>query len=301
MVEGAAVEDDVAKNLKLLDITPPGGRSSSNADDQESNHKRYCSQNILILDAGYGFPREKKVRKEKINAISSQLSNFLIWQTRKSGLNTTEGQNAIVRVVGCPDENTKELLERRTVENMRRTSSLSSASNWNDDDLPSHVTITCEKLEQCLDDLGINEAVTSTTNIENVDEPVYLSPDANESFDPTVQPPKIAIVGLLIDRRVQPNRSRGRAQSIGIVARRWPLEDCFVGIDCHEPLNVDCVLEGMQQWWWNWKHVTARTSSNIVNLDMKVKRETFIQAVSQAIEHHTIRHPSRPLHIVKHH
>jgi hypothetical protein len=291
MPEDAEVEDELARNLKALDIAPLGGSSSNNsscnADDKQ----------ILILDAGYGFPREKKVRKEKINAISSQLSNFLIWQTGRTDLTTTKCQYAAVRVVGCPDEKTKNLLESRTIENMKRAS-----SNLNENDLPTHVTISCETLEQCLEDLPTNRTGTSTTLTfsEDVGEPVYLSPDANESLDPSSEPPGIAIVGLLIDRRVQPNRSKVRAENTGIVARRWPLEDCFAEIDSHEPLNVDCVLEGMQQWWWNWKQLNDISCSNDATVDIKVKRETFIQAASQAIEHHATRHPSRPLHIAKH-
>lgn len=299
MAERAAeVDEELARNLKSLDIAAPCDSSSSTNADDRKNEGNYSLKNILLLDAGYGFPREKKVRKEKINAISSQLSNFLIWQTM--GSTKTDCQFAVVRVVGCPDEKTKMLLENRTIENMKRAPASSSALNINDS-LPSHVAITCETLEECLESLASNNTATSTTATysSNFDEPVYLSPDADESLDPCSEPPGIAIVGLLIDRRVQPNRSRDRAQNIGIVARRWPLEDCFAEIDSHEPLNVDCVLEGMQQWWWNWSH-SSISCSNDAEANKRVKRETFIQAASQAIEHHAKRHPSRPLHIAKH-
>jgi hypothetical protein len=302
MPEDAEAEDELlARNLKALDIAPALGGSSICSSNTGNNADE---KQILILDAGYGFPREKKVRKEKINAISSQLSNFLVWQT---GLTTatattaTECQSAAVRVVGCPDEKTKQILERRTIENMKRTSSLSS------NNLPSHVTLSCETLEECLEGLSTNRTAGTTTSTTtsmfsgNVgDEPVYLSPDASESLNPSSKPPGIAIVGLLIDRRVQPNRSKDRAENTGIVARRWPLEDCFAEIDAREPLNVDCILEGMQQWWWNWNQLTPANSSNDVTVDLNVKKETFIQAASQAIEHHAKRHPNRPLHISKH-
>ena len=264
---------DLAKELKGLDIASP------DANDEDTKPLR-----VLVLDAGYGFPREKKVRKEKINAISSQLSNFLVWQTGATG--SAAYQYALVKVVGCPDENIKKLLENRTIENMKKAAPSSSSVN-----IPSHVTISCETLEECLEDLATSRPGIRTTVIDNerANEPVYLSPDAAK-LDPCSEPPEIAIVGLLIDRRVQPNRSRDRAQTIGIVARRWPLEDCFAEINSHEPLNVDCVLEGMQQWWWNWKDTSTTCSDT-------VKRETFVQAASQAIEHHCKRHPSRPLHI----
>jgi len=244
MTEAVAVEEDVVPKLRALNIQTKGDNNDGGTDDGEV-HDDGCrgSTQILVLDAGYGFPREKKVRKEKLNAISSQLSNFLIWQTN---LSKEDHQYAIVRLVGCPDEKTKEFLENRTIENMKKASTSSKLDSWKN--LPSHVSITCETLEQCLENLATTrtaEEITTAAN-ENNCEPVYLSPDASESLDPSSRPPDISIVGLLIDRRVQPNRSKSRAKNIGIVARRWPLEECFAEIDSNEPLNVDCILEGMQ-------------------------------------------------------
>ncbi len=283
---GEVVDSDLARHLKVLDIATPDDTDRTDAKHEGTSEGPRNPRRVLVLDAGYGFPREKKVRKEKINAISSQLSNFLVWQT-----GAMSSQYALVQVVGCPHDNIKTLLENRTIENMKKAAPSASSNS-----LPLHVTISCETLEECLVNLAANRPniLTATMESENVDEPVYLSPDAAESLDPCSEPPEVAIVGLLIDRRVQPNRSRDRANKIGIVARRWPLEDCFAEINSHEPLNVDCVLEGMQQWWWNWKDTTATCSQN-------VKRETFVQAASQAIEHHCERHPSRPLHIEKSH
>mmetsp|Transcript_30935 Transcript_30935/g.51483 ORF Transcript_30935/g.51483 Transcript_30935/m.51483 type:complete len:272 (+) Transcript_30935:304-1119(+) len=224
---------------------------------------------MLVCDAGYGFPREKVPRKEKINAIAGQLSNFLKWQTaqQKTFADDADKKNvqtalACVRVVGCPDETSRSTLEARLLEKMSvRT-------------LPDHVVVSCESLEECLSKEFCDENI------------VYLSPDADESLDPSVPAPKIVVVGLLIDRRVQPNRSKDRALKLNIVSKRWPLEDIFVDISAKEPLNVDCVLEGMQQWWWN-------------SCDEAIKddKESFAQAAFQAIEHHAKRHPSRPLHL----
>jgi hypothetical protein len=58
--------------------------------------------------------------------------------------------------------------------------------------------------------------------------------------------------------------------------------DEFSNISPHEPLNVDTVMEGMQQWWWN--------------CETGVEKECFIQAATQAIDRHCQRHPKRPLH-----
>jgi hypothetical protein len=77
---------------------------------------------------------------------------------------------------------------------------------------------------------------------------IYLSPDSNDSIDPCKVPASVVIVGMLIDRRVQPNRSKERASDLNILSQRWPLDQCFAKIDPNEPLNVDCILEGMQQW-----------------------------------------------------
>ena len=208
--------------------------------------------NILICDAGYGLPREVRPRREKILAIARQIVNFLKWQ-----LEQKKQSFALIRVVGCKDDATKSVLEKRTKEVLGLS-------------LPNNLEFSCETLESCC---GLDNEV------------VYLSPDAETSLDPACHPPKIVVVGLLIDRRVQPNRSKNRASDVNIVAKRWPLEECFVSIDPNEPLNVDCILEGMQQWWWNCE--TQEMPS----------RDHFIKAAEQAIEHHAKRHPSRTLHL----
>ena len=42
---------------------------------------------------------------------------------------------------------------------------------------------------------------------------VYLSPDADETLDPNNKPPDQVVVGLLIDRKIRPNRSKRQAAS----------------------------------------------------------------------------------------
>lgn len=130
---------------------------------------------------------------------------------------------------------------------------------------------------------------------------VYLSPDAPEALDPHQPPPRIAIVGLVIDRRtIQVNRSLQRAQSLcqqnnipPVAIRRWPLEAVAAShVHVNEPLNVDCILEGMQQWYWNYlqHHDTPASSQG------KRRRTCFERAAIQALQHHQERHPERPLH-----
>lgn len=123
---------------------------------------------------------------------------------------------------------------------------------------------------------------------------MYLSPDASpmKSSD---APPRVLVVGMLIDRRVQPNRSKDRASHVDLVAKRRRLEESFQGISANEPLNVDCIMEGMQQWWWNENDLIHRKDPESVT-DHE-RKESFAQAASQAINHHAQCHPSRPVHL----
>ena len=287
----------------------------------------------IFCDAGYGLPREKRPRQEKINAICNQLSNFIRWQLRESSSSLESSSSSSesssstqqkqqqqirqnlcsIRIVGCCDMTMKLSLEKRLLEHLGL------------DELPSHVTISCDG-----DFLPSSSTFTTTTmTIESVvvavppsgttshpslsndhdggecchgDDVVYLSPDAEEALDPTQIPPSTVIVGLIIDRRVQPDRSLNRASSVNIRnVKRWPFDSCFVNINKNEPLNVDCIMEGMQQWWWNIDKILQQKQiqqqqGNEVRLLKLEYREAFIQATSQALEHHADRHPSRSLH-----
>ena len=215
-------------------------------------------QQVLLCDAGYGLPRETRPRKEKILAIARQMVNFLEWQQQQQAASPGQ-QLAKIQVVGCNDEAMRKALKERTKELLGTSA------------LPTHVTFTCDALYEVCNEM---------------EEAVYLSPDAPESMDPAQTPPNVVIVGLLIDRRVQPNRSQERATKLNMKSKRWPLEQCFAKIDRNEPLNVDTILEGMQQWWWN-----CAENSGVLG------KERFIEASADALERHARRHPSRPMHI----
>jgi hypothetical protein len=160
-----------------------------------------------------------------------------------------------------------------------------------------------------------SDTIQSATNDdERVDnDTVYLSPDANHTLDITKPPPRNIIIGLLIDRRtIQYNRSVLRAQEHNIHAVRWPIENIMMNsgmiIHKNEPLNVDCVLEGMQQWHWNFmarSTITQPPHHEFVGNEMTLNStipdpvdcsSLFQMAALQAIQHHTTRHPHRPLH-----
>ena len=73
-----------------------------------------------MLDAGYGFPREKKVRLEKLTPLQGSCLTFLIWQTDSTTTHHRQPKEyASIRVVRCPDEITKTKIKNRTVENMK--------------------------------------------------------------------------------------------------------------------------------------------------------------------------------------
>lgn len=262
---------------------------------------------ILMCDAGYGFPREARPRREKLLAIARQLVHFIQWQQQ------LQQQQSLplspLQVVACPNETIQQALEQRTCELLQTNT------------LPNHVTFSCQSLEDARHKVFLSlspqeeeennnkdNEYTSTTN-----HVVYLSPDAQEALSSVELPPRIIIVGLLIDRRVQLNRSLQRAQQAftsedstttttttttttinssqnmgGVLTKRWPLKELgFVNIHGNEPLNVDCVLEGMQQWWWN---ILQQDKNN------NNRKECLAKAIEQAIQHHANRHPSRPVH-----
>jgi hypothetical protein len=198
---------------------------------------------VLFCDAGYGFPVEARPRREKILAVAKQLVNFLSWQGRSENDDFAE-----IVVMGCDEE--------------------------------SQATVK-ERMEELLEGSLPDNFSFSSQALESLTGSVYLSPDAEEAMDANASPPDHVVVGLLIDRRVQLNRSKKRANKLGLSSARLPLEN--FNVDNFEPLNVDTVLTAMQRWWWNCE--TSGPSS-----------ECFLNSVEQAFEEHCRRHPSRPLH-----
>ncbi|CAB9513193.1 expressed unknown protein [Seminavis robusta] len=236
----------------------------------------------LLLDAGYGIPREARPRQEKVLAIAKQIANFLAWQCQQQ--DSSCSLRAPVTVVGCPNDDMKTaLLERLkqlwgdTTEigrqSAERPTTVGEESSGNKR-LPPHFSFA-KDLEH------------SNELLQNA---VYLSPDASSALDPCGAPPSKVIVGLLIDRRIQPNRSLNRSEKLEIPPRRWPME---VIEDYHhpqEPLNVDTILEALQQWSWN--HEGSSTTQ-----ERHVQDDTpFRRASLQAFQHHAQRHPARPKH-----
>jgi hypothetical protein len=250
------MEDNELVRTKVVEDAEDSGSDKVDAcahvlTKQVSKLSLDAAQPLIICDAGYGLPSQARPKREKISAISKQLYNFLEWQMDASG---DKKKLARVQVVGSSD--VISLLQVRLLK------------LWGSTTLPNHIEFSCQSLEEC---------------IATKEGGVYLSPDANQVLDPSNRPPTTVIVGLLIDRRIQPNRSMTRATSLEIPTARWPLEE-FANVDSQEPLNVDTVMEGMQEWYWN---------CNDSNSNYK---ECFVHAATSAIERHAKRHPNRPLH-----
>ena len=248
----------------------------------------------LLLDAGYGVPRESGPRQEKILAIAKQIANFLLWQQKQQEQHSSAAAClSPVTVIGCTDVSMKHALKERLQKLLLLGEELDHKPK--DDDNPDKIHV-----------LPPNFAFANSSEEEKelLQDAIYLSPDAPSTLNPSTPPPNKVIVGLLIDRRVQINRSWQRAQLLQLEAKRWPMEylndadnnnnddEEYMDLYHHhaqEPLNVDTILEALQQWSWN--------CSSSGQEQLMVQDDTpFRNASLQAFRHHAQRHPARPKH-----
>ena len=228
---------------------------------------------LLLCDLGYGIPKEGRPRKEKILAIARQIVNFLSWQYATSQQESSHCYRlAHVILVDCHDASVEQALLDRMKELWHQEQNASTAAVA----FPSHVSFSKRPLESYL-----NNKKTS----EEKDSLVYLSPDADRVLCTSTGPPRAVVIGMLIDRRIQVDRSRNRSQTLQIPSARWP---AIAGLDPKEPFNVDCIMEGMQQWDWSWHNDEANGAKD---------DDCFQQAALQAWRHHQDRHPQRPKHL----
>ena len=270
MNESVTLEVDSKKSTDHVDTLAQAFSESLQVIDQRRDVIAE-QHSTIICDMGYGLPKEVRPRREKLLAISRQLVNFLQWQQQ----NQSTGQCCTIQVVECNDP---DLLENRMLQLWKQ--------ECQQDALPDNFSIATGSLEDWLQQ---NHASTLGKETAQRSPAIYLSPDASNILDPSLDPPPVLIVGLLIDRRVQVNRSRDRAAKLTIPTARWNLECVSDVLDPNEPLNVDCVLEGMQQWYWNCAVGTSRCSDP----------RRYQDAVIAALQHHQERHPKRPQHKVK--
>jgi hypothetical protein len=236
---------------------------------------------LIVCDLGYGIPNEARPRKEKILAIARQVVNFLTWQLTEtrgsSGYDYGRQRRPATIIVGCPDISIQSaLLDRMQILWTQEQSR---------EPFPSHLGFSNRPIT--------GQAAFSTSG-PRPPSVLYLSPDSEHVLDAIQDPPDIIIVGLLIDRRVQLDRSKNRAAALSLPTARWPLEDVVVDMDHREPLNCDCILEGTQAWFWNVEH--AHKQQQATSCPTKLDKHLLHDAIFQAIRRHVARHPERPRH-----
>ena len=238
----------------------------------------------LICDAWYGFPAQKRPRKERIHAVSKQLTNFLQWRSR-AAVSTSSSYECSsychVSVLGSEDD--IQAVQNRMNELTVHAVSVDgkeTASDIDIDDIEFQSNITIHKF---LENEGID--------IEN--EVVYLSPDAHDTLSSSSPPPRIVIIGMLIDRKITTNRSLGQAKTLMLKAVKLPLDELNVReLISEEPLNVDTVMELMQRWHWNFSNLSEEQHEYYVE-----RKKAFIDAAAWAMKSQRDRHPNRTIHL----
>ena len=251
----AVKEDDPGVNSSL--------QIPSKKDTTNDNHP------TIICDSWYGFPTQKRPRKERINAVSRQLSNFLEWRMSSSDSSV---QNCKVSLLGS-DGDVKAVKDR-----------IHEITNSNVDEInfqSNNVT-----MHQYID------------NFQSIDQVVYLSPDATDTLSCTCQPPQIVIIGMLIDRRITTDRSRKRSETLKIRSAKLPLDELNVKeLSNREPLNVDTILELMQRWYWICDQLKKKNDGSGGKITSDMYRKCFVSAAAYAMKTQCERHPNRTVHI----
>lgn len=257
----------------------------------QTSHLREKPQNIILCDGWYGFPTQKRPRKERICAVSRQLVNFLTWRFEYKPNFLSDAKPCQVHLIG------KDL----DVEAVRdRIHDIVAEQFTNTPDQYDNQIIFKPNVD-------VHEAIRQGKKDyqdENF-EVVYLSPDASDTLPLLSRPPRVVIVGMLIDRRITSDRSRKRAEeSLKMRAVKLPLNELNVREMCsEEPLNVDTVMEMMQRWWFNCDKLEDRllvrdnyrggVKDGVCEQEYK---NCFLDAAAWALKSHRERHPNRTVH-----
>ena len=282
-----------------------------NSVDVEQSLSPPPSPPIIICDAWYGFPSQKRPRKERINAVSRQLSNFIQWRSssslssKSSAKDTAQQNNCKVSLLGS--EGDVQAVNNRMGE-LVTSNAQSTSTTCSNNEVEFQPNVAIHEF--------INKETKHNTNNEEDDSDtiVYLSPDASHTLSSTRPPPRIVIIGMLIDRRITTDRSRIRAEeTLNIKAVKLPLDELNTKeLTSHEPLNVDTCMELMQRWWWNCDQLVLpkkeqeeqkEQSNNEDNNDEEeesrdiIYRKCFIDAAARAMKTQRERHPNRTVHI----
>lgn len=276
-VEGESISDAAAA-LDRLHIE----------EDTAEVTEQSSSTPIILCDAFYGFPTQKRPRNERVRAVARQLSNFMQWRSEE----TLEKQQCGVYFLG--DCNDVEAVKLRVTELESQTSQTSAP--------------TCEINFQ--PDIDIHSFLDQQKDISPTsiqapvnEDVVYLSPDAAETLPATSRPPRIVVVGMLIDRRITEDRSRRRAEdSLKIRAAKLPLDELSVKeLSSSEPLNVDTVMELMQRWYWSCDKLEEKLQQmsgkgTIIEDVSRLYKTCFLEAAAWSMKSMKDRHPNRTVH-----
>ncbi|KAL3789928.1 hypothetical protein HJC23_010613 [Cyclotella cryptica] len=247
--------------------------------------------NIILCDAWYGFPSQKRPRKERICAVSRQLVNFLTWRLEYKPNFPRNAYDCQVHLLG-KDLDVRAVRDR--IHDIVAEKFTTSSREYDNEIIFKPNVDVCEATQQ----------VKNECKDENF-EVVYLSPDASDTLSLLSPPPPVVIVGMLIDRRITSDRSRKRAEeSLNMRAVKLPLNELNAReISSEEPLNVDTVMEIMQRWWFNCdkleNQLFARDDQGEVVKNDACEDEykkCFIDAASWALKSHRERHPNRTVH-----
>ena len=247
---------------------------------------------ILICDGWYGFPKQKGPRKERINAVSRQLCNFLEWRSTCCEDSDSRSKCGVSFLGNKGDVQS---VRDRMNELESRVGLPQAAYLKKSDIFRSDVTI-----HEFLDEQNA-KGKNPQNNTDEVVEVVYLSPDASHTLSTDCPPPSIVIIGMVIDRRITTDRSRIRAEeTLKLRAARLPLDDLNVKeLTSHEPLNVDTCMELMQRWWWNCDKVMQhykKPAKNGDEVQSKLYKKCFLEAAAFAMKSQRERHPNRTVH-----
>lgn len=271
-IDGTNVDYDPSDVNSSLQ-TPSKKDTTTNDDNPSTNNP------ILICDSWYGFPTQKRPRKERINAVSRQLSNFLEWRMSSSDSSV---QNCKVSLLGS-DGDVKAVKDR--IHEITNSNLQSTDNDIEEIDFQSN-NITIQQYMDKFQDTADNDVV-------------YLSPDATDTLSCTSPPPQIVIIGMLIDRRITTDRSRKRAEEVlNIRAAKLPLDELNVKeLSNQEPLNVDTVLELMQRWYWNCDQLKNNNDESSEKITSSMYRKCFVGAAAYAMKTQRDRHPNRTVHM----
>lgn len=278
LTDGQRLTESVDEVFDHLRVTEGNDSSSNTAVVKRGAITSSSQKTCLICDAFYGFPAQKRPRKERINAVSKQLNNFLLWR-RQAALSTSSSYecSSYCRVSVLGNEDDIQAVQNRMNKLAAHEVDLTASD---DVEFPSNMAI-----HRFLENEG--------ADIEN--EVVYLSPDASDTLSSTSPPPRIVVIGMLIDRNTTSNRSLGQAKTLMLKAVKLPLNELNVReLISEEPLNVDTVMELMQNWHWNYNKISKQQHEYDVNA---ARKKAFIDAAAWAMKSQRDRHPNRTIHL----